>query len=539
MKYRNLFLLTICLLLSIPAFAQKLIVERMAASPSDISASQYRRVNLAGEACALVKVQLAIANVSFEGNVIQPVEYKGGEYWVYMTKGSRELLIKHQTASPEFMPCHVYFADYGIPGVESLATYEMTTSVENTQKLFISYAPAVAMVIIDSKIYQDNSGKLELDLPVGVHNYLVALDGYKTVKGSVNLKGGTPQNINISLERTADQTIVAMNQQSPAIDQKKGKLTIIYAPRSAMVIVDTKVYRGNGHLELELLDGEHRYVIAQEKYDMAEGTVKLTDGSTKKLSVLLELLPESPDASGAVQAIPLSEQLLSPVIQNLVDNMVYIEGGTFMMGAAKEQGSDVTHDEKPAHQVTLSSFSLGKYEVTQDEWEAVMGSNPSKFKSARHPVETVSWNECQEFIRKLNAMTGYLFRLPTEAEWEFAARGGNKSKGYKYSGSNDLDQVAWYGYEKNSGKTTHDVGLKYPNELGLYDMSGNIKEWCQDWYSDYDSSSQSNPMGPASGSSRVCRGGSWNNGVLDCRVSTRSYRPGDGSNIFTGLRLAF
>jgi len=327
----------------------------------------------------------------------------------------------------------------------------------------------------------------------------------------------------------------AMSQTS---DLKKGKLTIIYAPYSAMLIVDTKVYRGNGHLELELPVGEHSYVIADEKYDTAEGTVKLTDGTSTKLSVMLDLLSEPPAATAATQASPLSEQQLSPVLQNLVDNMVYIEGGTFMMGATPEQGSDAVRNEQPAHQVTLSSFSMGKYEVTQEEWEAVMGSNPSKFKNVRHPVETVGWSDCQEFIRKLNAMTGYQFRLPTEAEWEFAARGGNKSHGYKFSGSNDLDLVAWYGYEKNSGKTTHDIGSKSPNELGLYDMSGNVKEWCQDWYDYYSSMSQSNPTGPTSGSSRACRGGSWNNDESSCRVSNRSYRPGDGPNIFTGFRLA-
>lgn len=224
------------------------------------------------------------------------------------------------------------------------------------------------------------------------------------------------------------------------------------------------------------------------------------------------------------------------IIKRLVNNMVYVEGGTFTMGATSEQGSDAASDEKPAHQVTLSSFSIGKYEVTQEEWEAVMGSNPSYFKGALLPVEKVSWNDCQEFIRKLNSMTSKRFRLPTEAEWEYASRGGNRSRGYKYAGGNVLDNVAWY--DSNSGNKTHDVGQKSPNELGLYDMSGNVWEWCYDWYGSYSSSSQSNPAGPSSGSYRVRRGGSWFSDARNCRVLYRGNSSPGNSLDFLGLRLA-
>ena len=226
----------------------------------------------------------------------------------------------------------------------------------------------------------------------------------------------------------------------------------------------------------------------------------------------------------------------NPVLQNLINNMVRVEGGTFMMGATSEQGSDAYDDEKPAHQVTLSSFSIGRYEVTQEEWEAVMGSNPSNFKGKKLPVEQVSWDDCQTFIRKLNQMTGKHFRLPTEAEWEYAARGGNKSRGYKYAGGDNLGSVAWY--TDNSGNKTHEVGKKQPNELGLYDMSGNVREWCQDWKGGYRSSSQTNPTGPSSGSYRVNRGGDWINRARYCRVSYRSYITPDNRNSLLGLRLA-
>ena len=178
---------------------------------------------------------------------------------------------------------------------------------------------------------------------------------------------------------------------------------------------------------------------------------------------------------------------------------------------------------------------MGKYEVTQSLWQVVMGSNPSKFKGDDLPVEQVSWNDCQEFIGKLNGLTGKKFRLPTEAEWEYAARGGKKSRGYQYSGSSNISDVAWY--DGNSGSKTHPVGKKQANELGIYDMSGNVWEWCQDWYGSYVSTSQTNPSGANSGSYRVYRGGSWYNDAMRCRSSFR-YPGGPGyRRDYLGLRL--
>ena len=212
--------------------------------------------------------------------------------------------------------------------------------------------------------------------------------------------------------------------------------------------------------------------------------------------------------------------------------MVYVSGGSFMMGS---DDSEAYSDEKPVHRVTLSSYRIGKYEVTQELWEAVMGSNPSRFKGSRRPVENVSWDDCQTFIRKLNSLTGQTFKLPTEAQWEFAARGGNSSRGYKYSGSNYIDNVGWY--NDNSGSTSHNVGTKSPNELGVYDMSGNVWEWCRDWKGAYSSSSQVDPEGPSSGSRRVDRGGSWVSSAWCCRVSNRDYSSPDDRFNNIGLRL--
>ncbi len=225
-------------------------------------------------------------------------------------------------------------------------------------------------------------------------------------------------------------------------------------------------------------------------------------------------------------------------VNDIQYNMVWVEGGTFRMGATSEQGGDVWDCEKPVpvHSVTLSGYYIGKTPVTQALWKAVMGSNPSSFKGDNRPVERVSWDDCQEFIRKLNSLTGQNFRLPTEAEWEFACRGGNNSGGYKYSGSNYIDDVAWY--DGNSGYETHPVATKSPNELGIYDMSGNVWEWCSDWEGVYTSGAQTNPKGPYDGSDRMYRGGSWGSSTGRCRSSYRNSISPVYRNDFLGLRLS-
>ena len=216
--------------------------------------------------------------------------------------------------------------------------------------------------------------------------------------------------------------------------------------------------------------------------------------------------------------------------------MVTVQGGTFTMGATSEQGSDYDSDERPTHSVTLSSYQIGKYEVTHKLWKEVMGTNPSYFTGDdNRPVENVSWNDVQEFITKLNAKTGKNYRLPTEAEWEFAARGGKQSQGYKYSGSNTIGNVAWYW--DNANETTHPVGQKSPNELGIYDMSGNVWEWCGDYYGNYSKGSQTNPRGPLLRRCHVLRGGSWVNRADFCRVSYRGRSVSDNNRGYIGFRL--
>ena len=327
---------------------------------------------------------------------------------------------------------------------------------------------------------------------------------------------------------------------------QKQRLTIRYSPSSATVLVDNKMVKGtNGVASTTLPVGQHSYIVFCDGYDSEEGMVKLKASTPSNLQITLSkeatAIQQSTVSQPTVAQQPVVQAPIAnrdnisiPVKDGISVDMVRVEAGTFTMGATAEM-KDPDDWEKPTHRVTLTNdYYIGKYEVTQVLWQAVMGNNPSKFKGDNLPVEQVSWEDCQKFLSKLNRITGKTFRLPTEAEWEYAARGGNKSRGYQYSGSNNLSDVAWI--RDNSGKKTHAVGTKQPNELGIYDMSGNVWEWCQDWYGEYSSSSQINPTGANDGFRRVYRGGSWNNEVWGCRSSCRyDYTPGLCG--YLGLRL--
>lgn len=207
-----------------------------------------------------------------------------------------------------------------------------------------------------------------------------------------------------------------------------------------------------------------------------------------------------------ITAFPIAVSAKEPTVIPGIE-MVDVEGGTFLMGLDESEAEHLF--ETPKHEVTLSDFRIGKYEVTQDLWEAVMGENPSIFKGENLPVENISWHDIQVFIKKLNKQTGKKYRLPTEAEWEYAARGGNLSEGYVFIGGNEIDKTAWHSH--NADKHTHQVGLLKPNELGIYDMGGNVSEWVQDWYGHYSEKTQRNPHGAKkSDIGKIFRGGSWN-----------------------------
>ena len=298
-------------------------------------------------------------------------------------------------------------------------------------------------------------------------------------------------------------------------------------------------------LSEEHQDLKKQYDVLKQKMSLVEQELKETE---EKLSEGKRIIEEERKKAEekhkleeeakrkAEEAKRQEEQLGKTFTVNGVSfKMIHVKGGTFMMGATKEQSLDAWKDEKPVHQVTLSDYHIGETVVTQILWQAVMGDNPSNNRGADYPVEHVSWDECQKFISILSAKTGTMFRLPTEAEWEFAARGGIKSKGYKYSGSNNINDVARY--VKNSC-CTYPVKTKNPNELGLYDMSGNVWEWCQDVYGIYTPFARGNPSGAKFGFDRVLRGGSWRDSSESCRTTCRDKRTPSSKFYDLGLRLA-
>lgn len=443
----------------------------------------------------------------------------------------------------------------------------VNTEASKPQYVVFAVEPQSAVVTIGNTPYSLTEGSMMTVLESGTYNYVVAAAGYHSQRGTFTVAGEKVEKI-VSLKADAAKvTLTAPNGADiwvngskkgsgswsgiltsgvyifearkaghrPATMSQKitsdnptqsytlpapipmvGTLTVGSTPLMADVTVDGKAV-GRTPLDInDLLVGEHKVTVSKQGY--APYTKTITVAGNKTATITATLTKGGSNTN----------------IGNI--EMVYVSGGTFTMGGTSEQGEDAESYEKPTHSVTLSDYYIGKYEVTQAQWRAVMGSNPSHFTGDNLPVEKVSWNDIQDFITKLNAQTGKNYRLPTEAEWEYAARGGNKSKGYKYSGSNTIDDVAWY--TDNSSSKTHPVGTKQPNELGIYDMSGNVFEWCQDWYGSYSSSSQTNPTGPSRGSRPVLRGGSWYYFADYCRVSFRNYYTPDYRSNGNGFRLA-
>ena len=272
-----------------------------------------------------------------------------------------------------------------------------------------------------------------------------------------------------------------------------GTLNVMTTPAMADVYVDGVIF-GRTPLMQDVIIGDHKVKVCKEGFYDFEQSIKVEDGKMVEVIATME-----------------KDNSVVETVNGVTIKMIYVEGGTFSMGSTNGDS-----DERPVHSVTLDSYYMAETEVTQAQWRAVMGSNPSSYTGDNRPVECVSWHDAMEFCKKLSELTGKKYTLPTEAQWEYAARGGNKSKGYTYSGSNNIYDVAKY----DSSGGHNNVKSKQPNELGLYDMSGNVWEWCLDWYGDYSSSSQTNPTGPESGSSRVLRGGGWGLYASYCRVAS-------------------
>jgi formylglycine-generating enzyme required for sulfatase activity len=361
----------------------------------------------------------------------------------------------------------------------------------------------------DAEVYLDNQlvGKTPLFLQqslVGTHQVRISKTKYVDYQTDVTIHEGEMTEVGGMLSNVADVSLSCN------------------AANAVLYIDGTMVGPLSQVSQLEW--GHHKLTLKADGY--------------KDYSTSIDITNNHP--SFHFSMVFLEGEQLSFTVQETTFTMIFVKGGTFQMGATPEQVLP-RDDEKPVHSVTLSDFAIGETEVTQSLWEAVMGLNPSSYKSPNHPVEQISWDDCQIFIQKLDSITGKKFRLPTEAEWEYAARGGNKSKGYQYAGSNNLNQTAWFSYYSSSlynHNLTHEVKLKKPNELGLYDMSGNVSEWCQDWISPYSLIAVSNPSGPTSGVFRVVRGGNCNSNRSSCRSSFRGCLSPSIQSKNCGLRLA-
>lgn len=426
-------------------------------------------------------------------------------------------------------------------------------------------APQGAVVTVDGD--RKGSGTLSWRQSEGLCDIVVSMAGHRDARRQLEVVAGRAQTVQL----TPQPIYGSASVDSDLMD--------------AEIWIDGKQYGVTPNVVERLLVGSHTLVLKKSGYADLQQQFSVEEGKEASLSVKLpagrsvQFTSEKPGMQIIVDGKKLGTTPLTAVVGighhsvsamrggDIIDvrdlditsagapltmafrdfnhtftvngvqfTMVEVGGGTFTMGATSEQGSDAWDEEKPAHEVTLSDYYIGQTEVTQALWEAVMGSNPSDSKGGNLPVERVSWDDCQVFIQKLNQLTGKQFRLPTEAEWEYAARGGRKSRGYKYAGGNNIDSVAWC--DGNSGNETHPVATKQANELGIYDMSGNVLEWCSDWCGDYTSSSQSDPQGSSSGSFRVIRGGCCYNFARNCRVSYRISNTLDYRCGYLGLRLS-
>lgn len=539
-KIMKAFTFFVLLLFSISVCSQELHVKSFGIAESDLSAQIQSRKDLNDKNCALVKVGIGLQGVQFEGNVVGQVVNNVGEYWVYMPQGSRMLKVKH----PYYPPIIVTFANYSMEKLESNRTYELMLTVSGgiqssqTQTLTIKYTPIEATVLVDNKRIKGSDGVAMANFPIGQHSFVVFCDGYESEEGMVKLKASAPSNLQITLSKEAKTALAstmgkeATNQNSVNSQNVKffGKVVDV----NGEPIIGAAI-KENGTDNWAITDMEGNFFIDAKSPTVTitvlyvgwqSKQVELTAGHKEQITLIENKKKESETANS----------ISIPVKDGINIEMIKVEAGTFMMGATKEV-KEPCKIELPAHEVLLTEdYYIGKYEVTQALWNVVMDSKHSTNDGDLLPKNYVSWNDCQEFIEKLNKITGLKFRLPTEAEWEYAARGGKKSKRYLYSGSNNVLDVAWY--DGNSSNKRHPVGTKQANELGIFDMGGNVSEWCQDLWGQYQNDSQINPLGSSAGTKHVLRGGNYFFDIRICYLSYRMFAESNYKDASVGFRLA-
>ncbi len=404
----------------------------------------------------------------------------------------------------------------------------------NTKIVTLSLKPNFATVTL----------KVDADAEIWVNNVKKGVRSWTGQLGSGTYKIECKK-VNHETTVVSKEITTEMNGQTiilPTPIPIYGSLNVECSPNICNLFIDGKEAGSTPKTIPEMLIGIHEIRLAKDGYNDCIDSVIITKGEQALVKATLEKASSVRYISGVNDSLtpfssnsyPNNSDLLFTV-NGVSYTMIFVEGGSFQMGALEKQ-DDAFNNEEPVHNVTLNSYYLSETEVTQELWEAIMGNNPSFFKGKTLPVEQVNWDDCQEFIQRLNQMTGRNFRLPTEAEWEFAARGGKKGKNNKYAGSDFIDCVAWYS-ENTNDKGTKGVKLLQPNELGMYDMSGNVFEWCSDFYGDYTKKSRTNPQGPSKGKSYVLRGGCWYYYAGGCRVSARNSSTPDTRSNYIGFRL--
>jgi len=504
------------------------------------------------------------ATVTIDGNMklgVTPLEsfYDAGTYAIRIEKENYETINEQITISEPETAKHYKMTDIRAilsiktnenatvkfngddykGGIDKLLIIPQTISFKIEQEFCEAIEETYTLKKGEVKVFELYPEDIAAILTVKTHaNATVRFNG-ESYKGGVSEKKVAPQVLEIEVTMPKAETLKRVIALKP-----KAEETIEMYPEVPTCVIQVMCIPTDAEIEL-IGDAGERYTSTGRKTftDVPVGKYELivsADGyKTHKEEFRL----------GADETI--AKQITLEEGSDVPEGMVFVKGGTFQMGCSS--GND---DEKPVHSVTVSDFNIGKYEVTQGEYEAVMGTNPAKNYGIgdNYPVYYVTWYDAVEYCNKLSDKEGLDrcysgsginikcdfnangYSLPTEAEWEYAAKGGSKSKGYKYAGGNDLKQVAWY--SNPSGSKTHSAGGKQANELGIFDMSGNVYEWCWDRYGDYSSDRQNNPRGSSSGSSRVFRGGSWSGSASYCRIANRSgYLPGDSSNTL-GFRLA-
>ena len=601
---KRLTTILILFLCALSLQAQELSVKSFRMDETDLTANTAGTIVMDqnGQKCALVKIITTQTGFSFDVGSLGVVktEQKVGEVWVYVPEGVKRITLSH----PQLGQLRDYDLGQSLKRARTyvlqLTSGEVQTTVRparTSQYVVFQLQPQNAVVTLNGEMLQTAGGTATKLMRFGTYDYRVQAPDYLPAVGKVAVSDPKQKHVvNVQLkpnfapvtltvennaeiwvngERKASGTwtgnlgagayefetrlpnhrsatttrdiaagseplSIRLNAPTPIY----GEADINSTPAMADIFIDGQKRGQTPQLIDQLLIGQHQLRLSKQGYADYNGTVTIREGETMSVSATLSNISVTEQQrSFNLPMEDIAQSRRTITVGNVQFTMIRVDGGTFQMGATPEQ-ENPDSDEKPVHTVTLSPYYIGETEVTQELWQAVMDSNPSEFKGKNLPVENIIWNDCQEFVRRLNQQTGLQFRLPTEAEWEYAARGGNKSRGYQYSGSNNLNDVAWY--DKNSydmGRSSpdfgpHPVGQKSPNELGLYDMSGNVWEWCQDLYGSYSAGSQTNPTGPSSGSSRVCRGGSWYFIARSCRVAIRNFNSPDTQRDYLGFRLA-